>query len=155
MVVLRGVVAVVVVVMVVILTVVVVVVGDADNDGGGGWVGGGSGGWVVVMMVVVVVLLVLLVVAAVLTTRLSFDQNVSSPRSSISLRRHPNNNPCRCLSITSNLFSLFLCRVVDARWAEMGRRRKWRTFVNNAQTAAQLLAAWGAFRVSAAKILLY
>ncbi|CAM9747881.1 unnamed protein product, partial [Hapterophycus canaliculatus] len=28
------------------------------------------------------------------------------------------------------------------------RRRKWRTFVNNAQTAAQLLAAWGALRVS-------
>ncbi|CAM9500221.1 unnamed protein product [Scytosiphon promiscuus] len=36
--------------------------------------------------------------------------------------------------------------VVDVRWAELGRRRKWRTFVNNAQTAAQLLAAWGAFR---------
>lgn len=40
-------------------------------------------------------------------------------------------------------------RVVDARWSEQGRRRKWRTFVNNTQTAAQLLTAWGAFRVSA------
>lgn len=39
-------------------------------------------------------------------------------------------------------------RVVDVRWRELGRRRKWRTFVNNAQTSAQLLAAWGAFRVS-------
>ncbi|CAN0015715.1 unnamed protein product [Ascophyllum nodosum] len=35
---------------------------------------------------------------------------------------------------------------VDARWRKKGRRRKWRTFVHNAQTAAQLLAAWGAFR---------
>lgn len=37
---------------------------------------------------------------------------------------------------------------MDVSWGQLGRRRKWRTFVNNAQTPAQLLAAWGAFSVS-------
>ncbi|CAM9251318.1 unnamed protein product [Discosporangium mesarthrocarpum] len=36
--------------------------------------------------------------------------------------------------------------VVDAKWGEHGIRRKWRTFVSNAQTAHQLLAAWSAFK---------
>lgn len=53
------------------------------------------------------------------------------------------------------LFSFSSTRVVDVRWVQLGRRRKWRTFVNNAQTAAQLLAAWGAFRVSDHRLFLH